>query len=81
MYNITMFSTEDELLELTGLKDFTELIDKGFNLDDWDVGFCCDEPLHYCDDAYWLMERMENYCVGYHYVRYNDKNYYTVHHT
>ena len=66
----------------------------GFYLDDWDVGFCCDEKLHieHIDKydgstyyeclypAYWLGQQMKNYCVGYNYCEYNGKHYYTVHH-
>lgn len=94
MYNLTMFTTEEELMQLTGITDHDKLWDVGFNLDDWDVGFCCDKPLdHECpaeddssyrvanDDTHWLVWQMENYCVGYEYVEYNGKHYYTVHHS
>lgn len=119
MYNIKMFTTEEELLELTGLSDRNELWNVGFNLDDWDVGFCSDRPLDHrygaldsemeeikedyewdsqiysaaaldvvCeeerrvpnDDAFWLVSRMDSYCVGYCYLEYRGKHYYTVHH-
>lgn len=54
MYNITMFTTEEELMELTGITDPSQLWEVGFDLDDWDVGFCCDKSLdHACkDNAY-----------------------------
>ena len=32
------------------------------------------------DDAYWLVSRMEDYCVGYSYTEYKGKHYYLVHH-
>lgn len=52
MYNIIMFDTEEELLELTGLKTEQELWNLGFNLDDWDAGFCSEKPLdHVYGDA------------------------------
>lgn len=45
MVNITMFTKTSELCELTGLTR-EQLWDAGFNLDDWDVGLCCDQRLH-----------------------------------
>ena len=115
MYNIIMFDTEEDLLKLTGIDDERKLWDLGFNLDDWDAGFCCDKPLDHVydtadseeieeeyeydsdsyahdavfedehrvpnDNAWWLVRRMEDYCVGYHHVEYNGKHYYTVHHS
>ena len=38
MYKLTLFTTEDELSELTGL-DHDGLWEHGFDLDDWDFGF------------------------------------------
>lgn len=35
------------------------------------------EPI---DEAFWLVMRMEEYCVGYNEVECNGKWYYTVHH-
>ena len=32
------------------------------------------------DDAWWLGNRMEDYCVGYSYTEYKGKHYYLVHH-
>lgn len=46
MINIIMFHKEEDILKLTGLDDRSVLWDVGFNLDDWDVGFCCDQKLH-----------------------------------
>ena len=82
MINLKMFSTEEDLLKLTGLKDHDDLWDAGFDLDDWDVGFCADAPLDYDDDdSHWLMTQMENYCAGYEHTVYNDKDYYMVYHS
>ena len=121
MYNIVMFTTREELRELTGLPDDNydkALWDAGFNLDDWDVGFQSDKPMehvygtepnedieedyeydsysygsnalfedeeppapmYYNNDAYWLLNRMDNYCCGYSTTEYNGKYYYLVHH-
>ena len=33
------------------------------------------------NDADWLGQQMENYCVGYNYCEVNGKHYYTVHHS
>lgn len=38
MYKLTLFTTEDELSELTGF-DHDGLWGHGFDLDDWDFGF------------------------------------------
>ena len=42
MVNIIMFDDTEDILKLTGLKTHSELWDAGFNLDDWDAGFCSD---------------------------------------
>lgn len=42
---LTVFETEEELKELTGLSH-KELWEVGFNLDDWDIGFQSDIKLH-----------------------------------
>ena len=97
MVNVIMFSKTSDILKLTGLPDRNALWDAGFNLDDWDAGFCCDQKLHevetyeedgeeytefhWIDDADWLGQQMENYCVGYNYCEVNGKHYYTVHHS
>ena len=105
MYNLIMFNTVEELSKLTELPpdDFYKALwDAGFNLDDWDVGFQSDKPMHHMyiipeedrdeydeppyersainDDAWWLGNRMEDYCVGYSYTEYKGKHYYLVHH-
>lgn len=95
MINLTMFSTEEDLIELTGLTH-DELWENDFNLDDWDVGFVSDVPLtvtrHNDDDedggeyeepvedAYWLVYQMDDYCVGYEHVEFKGRHYYMVHH-
>lgn len=45
MLNLVVFEMEEELCELTGLTE-RELWDKGFNLDDWDIGFQSEVKLH-----------------------------------
>lgn len=37
-------------------------------------------PVPFGGPAYWLMNQMNNYCVGAEYVFYKGKHYYTVHH-
>ena len=75
---------------------YDELWKAGFNFDDWDIGFCCKEPFTYTEhenddgtgdeleeadtDVWWLVDRMECYCVGYHHVEYGGWHWYTVHH-
>lgn len=96
MINLTMFATEEELCELTGL-NHDQLWDAGFDLDDWDVGFCSDEPFTYTDyyeengeckefqepyeNCEWLFRRIENYAYGYQHTEYNGKHYYMVYHS
>ena len=56
MKKIIVFDKEEDIFEILGWKytgewekdrDLHEkLWDAGFNLDDWDQGFCCDELLH-----------------------------------
>lgn len=45
MVNLIAFDTEKELCELTGLTE-SQLWEKGFILDDWDIGFHSDIKLH-----------------------------------
>ena len=45
MLNLVVFETEEELCELTGLTE-EELWQKGFNLDDWEIGFQSEVKLH-----------------------------------
>ena len=98
MIDLTMFSTEKDLMKLTGLSH-DELWENDFDLDDWDVGFVSDVPLtktktyeygehgeefdeyeEPVDDAWWLINRMDEYCVGYRHVEFNGRHYYMVHH-
>jgi len=78
MTKITIFETEKELSELTGLTH-EELWDAGFNLDDWDWGFRTKNK-----DLTWPEERivecMDNYCCGYECVEYNGYYYYIQYH-
>lgn len=86
MTTITFFEKSD-LFELTGL-DPKGLWDAGFNLDDMDFGIVCDTELlefwwsggspYY---AWWLLDKMDSHCVGYHHTEYQGKHYYTVHHS
>ena len=92
MIDLKMFSSEKELSILTGL-DHEELWDAGFNLDDWDVGFQSDIELTRIehdgydtwttsiDVAWWLVNQMDNYCVGYKHNEYKGKHYYMVYHS
>ena len=79
MNKCIIFTSEKELQKLTGLSH-DELWDNNFNLDDWDIGFCCDKPLSSKKD-WWLLQRMENWCTGYKRVFYMDKYYYMVYHS
>lgn len=45
MVNLVVFETEEELCELVGLTE-DELWQKGFNLDDWEIGFQSEVKLH-----------------------------------
>lgn len=87
MLNVTFFKDIEELKELTGLTN-AELWDEGFDLDDMDFGIVCDKELSdsWWDNnspyyEYWLLNRMDSHCVGYTYVEYLGKHYYTVHHS
>lgn len=43
--NLTFFNEVEDLEKITGLTE-DQLWEHGANLDDWDYGFCSDEPLH-----------------------------------
>ena len=88
MKTVTFFDTLDELLELTGMLRRDDLWEAGFNLDDWDFGFVCnDEWYSYWDGGSsnyyedWLMTQMEGHCVGYKHTEYNGKHYYMAYHS
>ena len=77
--NCTIFETEKDLLKLTCLSNRNDLWRMGFDLDDWDIGFCSDIEL---DQKYWwLGDRMNSYCCGYQVTEYNNKFYYMVYHS
>ena len=82
MKTVTFFSNESELSELTGL-NHEQLWDAEFNLDDWDFGFVSDTEFDMWNSNYefFMLSRMENYCVGYEHVEYNGKHYYMVYHS
>ena len=95
MINLRMTDNREDIRKWTGLSGENHdiaLWEAGFNLDDWDVCFESDTRLvkEYTDDdgtyyepiaeAWWLVNRMDSYCVGYNEVEYNGKWYYTVHH-
>lgn len=71
---------------------YNELRSAGFNFDNLDAGFACKEPFTHIEreegrvdweeadmDVWWLLDRMECYCVGYRHVEYNGWHFYTVH--
>ena len=74
-----IFTTEEELSKLTGL-DHESLWGEGFDLDDWDIGFCCDRKLNN-NKEWWLIQQMDNYCVGYSMVEFEGFYYYMVYHS
>lgn len=86
---VTFFNTREELRELTGLPEDNHdaaLWDAGFNLDDWDFGFVCDDEWRAWEDGHayfesWMLEHMEYHCVGYEHVEHNGKHYYIAYHS
>ena len=96
MIELKMLTSREDLRKITGLPSDNHdeaLWDAGFNLDDWDVCFVSDIPLtrevkegEDCweipiDEAWWLLMRMQNYCVGYEHVEYGGKHYYIAYHS
>lgn len=79
MQQIIAFETEEELQKLTGLNR-NELLNNGFNLDDWDIGFQSNKRLGN-DNLWWLINAMQGYCCGYELVKYKNKYYYIVYHS
>jgi hypothetical protein len=86
MKTVIFFSTDEELLRLTGLAFRKDLWEVGFDLDDWDFGFVSDtewtedwdnEHPYY---EYWILSRMDMQGVGYEHVEYNGKHYYMLYH-
>ena len=92
MENIVFFETDKDLKKLTGVEDFKELWDKGWDLDDWDFGIQTEEEWKEMDpdsDCYeWrCWDHYYRYCmevvmntfqVG-HYTH-NGKHYYFKYH-
>ena len=90
MKTITFFHTREELRKLTGLPEDDHdkaLWDVGFNLDDWDWGFVCDEEFtedwsdKHPEYEYWMLTRMDHTCVGYEHVEYGGRHYYMQYHS
>ena len=52
MSTVTFFETREELCALSGLPDSEALWNAGFDLDDWDFGFCSEVPWAE-GEAYW----------------------------
>ena len=90
MENVVFFETDGDLKKLTGVEDFKELWDEGWDLDDWDFGIQTEEDWDEMDpnsEYYdnwkhyyrWCMENMMNtFYIG-HYTH-NGKHYYLKHH-
>ena len=92
MKTVTFFETLEELRKLTGVPaddHDAALWDAGFDLDDWDFGFVSDKPWSeegwFSDKGsfyeYWVLSRMESYCVGYKHTEYHGKHYYMMYHS
>ena len=91
MIDVTIFSTMNDLKELTGL-DHDGLRKAGFDLEDWDFGVASKEILHDGDDddmspdfdrsygTAWIMQAMLDHCCGPTHTEYNEMHYYLVHH-
>ena len=81
MKTVTFFSNESELSKLTGL-NHEQLWNAEFNLNGWDFGFVSDTEFDMWNSTYefFMLSRMENYCLGYEHVEYNRKHYYMVYH-
>lgn len=43
MEKVIFFETDEDLKKLTGVEDFKELWDEGWDLDDWDFGIQTEE--------------------------------------
>ena len=93
MINLKMLTSLEDLEKITELPSEV-LWGKGFALDDWDVCFVSDVALTFpqydedccefekpIDEAWWLVRRMEDWCVGYDHVEYDGKHYYMVYHS
>ena len=82
MLNCVFFDTEAHLQKLTGL-NHEELWKNGFNLDDWDFGFCCEKPFNTVkrNSHVIFLTILDSYCCGYEEVYYDGKYYYIVYHS
>lgn len=87
---VTFFDSREDLRELTGLPadNYDEALwEAGFDLDDWDFGFVSDEKWDdsWASDAtfleWWLLNKMESYCVGYKCTEYEGRYYYIAYHS
>ena len=74
-----VFETEEDLLKLTGLYDRKDLWEVGFDLDDWDIGFC--SKIELPEQYWWLEGTMSGYCCGYQVTLYEGYYYYMVYHS
>lgn len=82
MLTVKMFSTEEELQELTGLENYEELVAAGFDLDDWDFGIQLDQPIEEAGDAIWWLENwMSTHGTGYQSLFCNGFFYYLAYHS
>ena len=91
MIDVTIFSTVNDLSELTEL-DGDALREAGFDLDDFDFGIASKEPLHDGDDddispdfdrsygTAWIMQAMLDHSCGPTHTEYKGTHYYLVHH-
>ena len=75
MVNVTIFDTSEELEQLTGLTH-KELWENGFNLDDWDWGFCLDENAGFPWKFEYLLETIDDLTE----TIYKDKKYLISYH-
>ena len=75
MVNVTIFHTDEELEQLTGLTN-KELWKNGFNLDDWDWGFCLDKDSEFPWKFEFLLETVDDLTT----TIYKDKKYLISYH-
>ena len=96
MISLRITDNREDIRAWTGLPSdhYDEALwNAGFNLDDWDMCIESDTRLlmevHSAGgdtwtepkgEAWWLVNQMDGYCVGYKEVEYNGKWYYTIHH-
>ena len=81
MVKLIEFETEEDLIELTGLTE-EELWEKGFNLDDWDIGFQSDTKLHKTpteediENGFCIDDLLEDYSLPAHWLMMEMNHYY-----